>query len=446
MHIVRRIRAIGMTLMLVLGSPAIAQDVDLVITDARIVSPPLAIVEKATIVIDDGRIVDITSGPVAVTAERYIDARGRTVIPGMIDTHVHFSLSGIESPERYQAWADTEARAKLRDYATHGFTTILSTGDYWPAIQQVRDQANESAASAPRVLISGPILTPKNGHGAIDFPHCLATAYCTKQGFFREVDDVTSARAIIRELAAAGVDGIKIAHDGNPIAYPTDKPMGRFRPGVLRALIDEAHRHKLPVRVHSYPVAFAREAVELGADALVHGPGLIRVGGQDDGLPALLDLLALKKVGVSTTLGAQTYLEDAWGVARDVPFGQTDLVEYLKASPSGMASLHDAQLFQRSGVRLAFGTDIINLKWPRDAIRLEMRLLSEAGFDNATILRMATADAAAFLGLSHEIGSIEKGKAADLVLLSADPLATIEAFARIDFVVRRGTVIHEFGK
>lgn len=419
---------------------------DLVIEHARIVSPPLAVREDAGVVVRAGRIAQIVDAAAAIRAKRRVDARGRSLIPGLIDAHVHVQLAAFPDAEAYARWAQDEGRRFLADYVRHGVTTILSVGDYWPAIRSVRDRAARPGEPAPRLLVSGPILTPPGGHGTLDFPDCHALPYCRDQGFAREVDSVDSARRIVDELARDGVDGIKIANDGSPIAYPTDEPMGRFAPGVMAAIVEAAHAHRLPVRVHAYPVAFARDALEAGADALVHGPGLIRVGGSSEGLEALLDEIAQRRVGVATTLAIQGFTEDAWGVERDLPFGRTELVPYLRESGSIRMAASDARLFAEHGIELAFGTDIMAMRRPGEAVSLELARLREAGFAPATILEIATRNAARFVGRGDDLGSIEAGKLADLVLLGADPLSSPDFLSRVDLVVKEGVVVYEFGR
>jgi len=421
-----------------------AAPVDLAITGARVLSPPLPVRENVTILVDAGRIAGIVPASERFEAHERIDATGRTVVPGLIDTHVHFNMAPFESEAAYLAWVRDGAPERAREYVRHGFTTIQSVGDYWPGVLALRERLNAPGAASPRLLVTGPMITPAGGHGAIDFPPCNAVPYCDEHGWFAEVASVDDARALVARLADAGVDGIKVAHDGNEFAYPSMKPMGRFAPGVLRALVSAAHARGLRVYAHAYPIGSALEALDSGVDAMSHGPGLFRVGGKGASIEPLVARIVRDGVPVSTTLSPQGFMEDPWGVERDTSFGGTEAVPYLKQAGAMRWAGSDVAAFLRAGMVLAFGTDMIYLRHPADVIGQEFGALAEAGLDGQQLLQLATANAARFLGRERDLGSVEEGKIADLAILSLDPAVRPDFYRRVDVVIRGGELVWDF--
>lgn len=438
------LRAALMFLAVAAACARAAAPVDLAITGARVLSPPLPPREDVTVLVDGGRIAGFLPGSAPVEARRRIDARGRTVVPGLIDTHVHFNMAPLDSEAAYLAWVRDGAPARALEYVRHGFTTIQSVGDYWPGVLALRERLNAPGMPAPRLLVTGPMISPIGGHGAVDFPPCNAAPYCDEHGWFAEVGSSEDARRLVGELADAGVDGIKIAHDGNELAYPSMKPMGHFAPGVLRTLIDAAHARGLRVYVHAYPMANALEALDAGADAMAHGPGLFRVGGKGAPIEPLVARLVRDGVPVSTTLSPQGFMEDPWGVERDVSFGGTESVPWLRQAGTMRWMGADVQAFLRAGMTLAFGTDMIYLRHPADVIGLEFGALAAAGLDGLQLLQLATANAARFLGRERDLGAVEEGKIADLAILSLDPAERVDFYRRVDTVIRGGEVIWDF--
>ena len=430
-------------------------EADLAIIDASVVSPPRPVAHHQTILIAGSKIIYV--GPATeFKARRTIDASRRYVMPGMIDAHVHLSERRAFATEaEYQQWVETGLRAKLGDYLRYGFTTVLSVGDYWPIIGKVRDRVRSGEIKGPRLLISGPLVAPVNGHGIGDNPACKAAPFCARSRVM-QIATVAEARRGIKELAAGGVDGIKLslqdpltAENTSGAVDPAKADFGKvalgegagsFPPGVLEALIDEAHAHRLPVRAHTGSAKSSLQVIRAGVDALAHGPGVFDALRSDTTTDELLTEARRRNVPITTTASVSSLTTDIWGTERFALDGTTGIVPFLK-------SLAPRQLVARGlrgaldkGVVVAFGTDSIFIPRVQDAAELEFSTLFKNGLTPAEVLSTVTVNGARFLNLSDMIGSIDKGKEADLLILSGNPLELPAFLDRIDVVVKGGDI------
>ena len=410
---------------LTVGWPSLGlgDQADIVISNAKVISPPHTVIDNGTIVVIKGKITYVGPYRKEANAKRSIDAGGRAVIPGLIDTHVHLNIDPLPSQDLYERWIEQRSGELLRDYLSRGFTTIQSLGDYWPGVLELRERIQARQIAGPRLLIAGPLITPPHGHAAAYSPMCAQRPLCSKSGWYREVSDEKEARALIRELAALHVDAIKIANE--PTTSTDGKPLG-FAPGVLHALIEEAHLHDLRVYVHPASVDYAIEAIQAGADALAHGPGIEfflpnRSDTPGNALEPLVKIATDRHIPISTTIVG--------------PLGN-----YLDAQKTAVL-LRDVKLLFDRGITLGFGTDSIG---EAIASQKEFEALARSGLTPMQALQVATLNAARELGRDREIGSLEAGKRADLAIVATDPLQSIEFLDRIDLVVKDGEIVFDY--
>jgi imidazolonepropionase-like amidohydrolase len=411
---------------------------DIMIINAKVVSPPNKVQTNATIIIKGKYIDYVGVSPPKTVAKRTIDAKGKTVTPGLIDVHAHI-LAGAGSAEEYNHDMKEKLPEKLQNYLQSGITTVVSAGEYWPNFKVVVNKLKAGELTGPRVLISGPIITIENGHPG-DTEGCVHSTYCGQKWGWSIPRGEQGVRQAIRELAADKVDLIKIMYDG--------KYVNNFSVDELAAMIDETHKLGLKASVHAIPTKQAIEAIELGADILLHGPGLIRIGKNhllDDDKIVNEFITVAKKYGtpIATTISPLMVYTDYWGEKRllhtgiklsDFPEGVSHIID--KFADKAYA---DVQNFTRQGLELVFGTDTWHIP-PLISRQKEMEALRQAGLTPKQIIQIATYNAAKAIGRASDLGSIEAGKLADLLIMDGNPLARLTAFDNIEWVIQEGEV------
>ena len=225
----------------------------------------------------------------------------------------------------------------------------------------------------------------------------------------------------MREQAAAGVDVIKVVYDGSRGAKLDDE--------ILRAITDEAQRNQVPVIVHALSVDDMVRAVELGANRLVHTPLTGGVAGT-----AASRALIEASVSIATTVSPQAPVADDAEVVH-TPWGD----EYTRTTEALLQQgLSNVRQLWDDGVVVAFGTDLP--RGPREDLDFEVETLSEV-LSSKEILQALTRNAAEFMNLSAELGTLEPGKIADVLIVDGDPLADISKLANVRVVIIDGDVV-----
>lgn len=380
---------------------------DLVLTNAVLWdgtgAPPR---RGATVAIRDGRIGESAGGHDA----QVVDVGGRTVLPGLINVHVHLTLDGEPNPAQtvaQQRGARGAARVIRNAERTlrAGVTTVrdLGAGDH--GLLELRSELG------PRVLAAGRCITMTGGHG-----HFIGV----------EADGtVEVARAVRRELKA-GADVVKLIASGGVLTPGTAPGAASFSRAELAAGIEEAHKAGRRVAAHAIGTQAVKNALAAGIDTVEHGSYL------DEEAIALLRERGAALVSTLSAYHQVVAHGRAAGIAADA---------VAKAEAAIEANTRSFQAAVRAGVRVATGTDAGTPFNPHGGIALELTLMVKAGLTPARALLAATRDAAAVLGLEAEIGTVEPGKWADLVIVDGDPLATIQDIARVAAVVRAGALI-----
>ena len=385
---------------------------DILITNARIIDGLGTTLDSASLVISGGRITSISPGQLNVEASVHLDATGMTVMPGLIDTHCHLlGSSKADSAEALDRWMEENLAALFSDYLGNGFTTIMSVGDYFPAILEVRQRLEDGKIPGPRLLATG------RGFTAPDdwpLPIYLHSPWSRAQGMV-EVAEPGSARTNVRELASAGVDALKVVIDRKMV------PDAVLSDDVLAAIIDEAQAVGVSVFVHAETVDDMLNAVNHGADRLVHTPGTGSIAATE-----AARLLREESIPISTTV---SIFSAEW----DEAMGQERTAD--RAAEHAQI-LENIRHLWDEGVTVAFGTD----SPPGLDFMAEARALSNVLTPEEIIIAL-TSNAAAFLDLSDEIGTLEAGKIADVLIVDGDPLSDISDLANVEIVIKNGDVV-----
>src|SRR6266487_6708898 len=422
------------------------------------------IVQNSTIVIDGDRIAAAGHAKTisAPKGARVDDCKGKFILPGYIDTHVHFFQSGdlFTRPDaadltKVRPYADEIAWIKknlpdtFERYLRSGITSVVDVGGpFWNF--EVRKTAN-ATAKAPRVAVAGPLIS------SVSRPQLdLGDPPIVK------IDTPEQAREFVRKLAAQNPDLVKIWY-----IVDKDQPVESFRP-IVRATVEESHAHKLRVAVHATELETARAAVEEGADILVHSVTDKPVDAafvkllKDRHIILCPTLVVFERYG--RTFSHQLNLapeEKAWGnpeviASLDVTkIPQNKLPDRIKnavAKPDEAldrikktydVALPNLKTLEDADVTIAAGTDAGNIGTIHGpALFREFQLMKEAGLTPMQILQCATANAAKLFGgdTGAQIGKVEKGYFADLVVLNSNPLDDIAQASDIDTVIKNGII------
>jgi imidazolonepropionase-like amidohydrolase len=416
-------------------------------------------VEDAVVVVGDGRI--LCAGPRADCAvpddAATIDAAGAWLTPGLIDAHVHFSQTGwydarpdaVDLRDQYpypEVIADLEARPQrfFDAYLCSGVTSVFDVGGYpwsWSLRRRFQDDHR-----APRIAAAGPLLS------TVDFWLNLPG----QQQFIYMADDETVRRAV-RTHAAFETDAVKIWY----IMPPQPPDTARVQ-RLVRAAADEATARGLRLIVHATGLWEAKDAIRAGAHLLVHSVWSEPV---DD------EFIALAREGEVVYTPNNTVVEGYLHAARGTVDGSlypldcadersralvaspppADRIPQRRLTPESARAtqrrieigLQNAKRLHDAGVAIAVGTDAGNpgtLHGP--SIYREMELLQEAGLAPMDVLVAATKIGARAMGREHELGTVEEGKLADLVLLDADPTQDIANARRVRWVMKGGVKVH----
>jgi imidazolonepropionase-like amidohydrolase len=413
-------------LLVLFAGPAAAET--MVVHAGRLIADPSRPASgPSTITIVDGRIQSVTPGLTPAPAgARMIDLSNRTVLPGLIDAHVHFTSrpgeaywrEAIDSDE----WAALVGAHNALVTLRAGFTTVRDVGSPGVAGFALKRAIDEGLLQGPRMLVSGQALSTIGGHGDVSGfrPEVIAAldGHNTCTGA-----DQCAAR--VRELARLGADVIKFHATGGVLSQG-DRGLGQsFTDAEMRAIVETAHGLGLKVAAHAHADAGIAAAVRAGVDSIEHGTfasdATIRLM-REHGTTLVPTLMAFQ--GIRERLGTGVY----------TPLVESKVRMTLEVVGQAARRAHAA------GVPIVFGTDAGVYEHGRNAGEFAL-LVDQAGLSSTEALAAATTGAARLLGLENEVGRIAPGFSADLIAVDGDPLADVHRLEHVAFVMVRGRPI-----
>jgi imidazolonepropionase-like amidohydrolase len=389
-----------------------------------------------------------------------IDGTGKYLMPGMVDGHIHFFQSGglytrpdalnlgkFYSYEKDQQWIKDNHDDLMRRYLACGITTVIDVGGPF-SNYEVKKQ-NAATALAPNAYVTGPLIStyqPKN----LD----------EKDPPIIKVNNEEEARALVRKQLPYKPDFIKIWY----IVLPGQEAAKTLP--IVKAAIDESHKNNLKVAVHATEYETAKLAVQAGCDILVHSV--------DDKIldEGFLQLLKSKNITYIPTVIVMSKYNEVFTqqhrlAAHDFKYANpfmlgtlTDL-QHLDSRKAGLdykmmrgvikipskqdsIMLENLKLAVESGINVVTGTDAGNIGTQHaSSYYAELKAMRQAGLSNAQILKAATINAAKGFGKQAEIGSIEKGKWANMLILNKNPLDSLQHVNDIAYVINRGQLFRQ---
>ena len=387
----------------------------------------------STVIVDDGRIARIENGFSAPPGAIVVDQRERTVMPGMTDVHVH--LTGTSGVPWYQGFTQKysvpyEATVGLThalEMAQGGFTTVRDLGADTSAVIAIRDAVGEGRFPGPRIKVAGAPLSIIGGHAdpTTGLPPELAAAMDEAQLDPSVCTGAQECQKVVRKLAAAGVDWIKIMATGGVLDPGTRGLEQHFTDEEMKAICDMAHFMGLKVAAHAHGAKGIDAAVRAGVDSIEHGTFIDDQGVKDmkaRGTYYVATLMAFS--GVSSALGK--------GVMAPASEAKARLT--LGVWGKGL------NLAYRNGVKIALGTD--SAVAPHVDANKELALMvTKGGMSPRDALIAATKGGPDLMNLSAETGTLDPGKSADLIAVEGDPLVDPTAVQRVDYVMVKGKPI-----
>ena len=376
-----------------IGVAADLEAQDLLIRNARIVDVN-RVIERGNIVIRDGRIASIGVGATAEGLEE-IDAEGMTAMPAFIDGHRH--IIGGEASQ----WLRNQAAVSLQEFLDAGFTTLMEGGGRPPGITDLKRRVESGELVGPRIITSA----RANTNGTAD-----------------------EAREQVRAAAAAGVDIIKTSINLSEAGTERE---------VLAAMVEEAHAVDLQVMVHAVTVPAMNAAVAAGVDKLVHTP--------HDSFMTPEEAQAVADAGIenSSTIGFAVPLFDIYNNDNVPTFRDgSQWPEEILGTGSNAAGEKavNARTLWDAGVIYGYGTDTRYL--PRAALQHELRSLNLM-FSPLDLVKLMGPGSAAFVDMGDDLGTLDTGKLADIVLLGGDPLEGYWNYLDVRLTIKEGVVVSD---
>ncbi len=429
--------------------------------NARIFVGNGTVIERGAVLIRNGKIAQVFGTPPANTGELHaetVDAAGKTLMPGLIDMHVHIGSPGGVYADSSK-YADPNAgKRRLAAYLYSGITAVRSTGDWLHNSLELRKQIESGDYLGAELFAYGPLFTAKGGHPEELIKYFPSSMRETARAeFLRQPKSAAEARQQVDQLKRDGVDGIKAVLEAGNARWGL---FNRLDTGIYDAIVAQARKDNLPSATHTGSAADVKDAVEAGTNSVERGSMV-------DLIPErLFAAMKEKQIAYDPTVSVFEAIADAGtGNAESLnrsllqQVGPADLIEATRALLAkgkhenaddfkAMLEHVDQNLLTayKSGLLLITGSDAGNmLVIHGPTVQREMELWVKAGIPAAVALQAATYNAAKVLRADNRLGLIQQGRDATFVLLDGDPVQDISVTEHINSVYFRGERIDRSG-
>ena len=393
------------------------------------------LLQNGVVIVNGDTIADVGSNLPIPDGARVIDLGDATLSPGFMDAHTHLTLdySGNYNERRLQELdlnvSEQAIRATKHARATvqAGFTTVRDLGSRFVASREfvdvaLRNSINKDIVVGPRMLVATKGIGATGGHfdpmnGFRDFLFGREPDYT--DGIANGPDEIRKA---VRFEVKNGADVIKAAVSGGVLSLTDEVDTPQLTPAEMAALVDESHRLRKKVAVHCHGDQAAREAIEAGVDSIEHGSFM---------KPETLARMKNKGTFLTPTLMASEWI---MGKMNNYP-----LALQAKAKAAYLARSEMFRNALKIGIKISFGTDAA--VFPHGQNAKEFKLMVDLGMKPLDTLKSATASDAELLGIAQKVGTLEKGKLADIIAMPGDPTADITVTEHVSLVMKEGKII-----
>jgi imidazolonepropionase-like amidohydrolase len=392
--------------------------------------------DKVSILVRDSRIVAVEPGFTTPAGAEVIDLSNATVLPGLIDCHVHITQSFHKGDPIHNSMTRTDfddeidAVNNARATLLAGFTSVRDVGGSTGVTVALKRAVNAGLTPGPRLWVAGTPLGPSGGHG--DAKNGLDPALEHEGWGDNVIDSPEAARKAVRRLRREGADLIKIMPSGGVMSIGDDPKLQLMADDEIKAVIDTAHSLGMKVAAHAHGKQAIDHTLALGVDSIEHSSF------SDAESYALYKkhgayLVPTMLVGKKVYDHAKTHPED---------LNPSTAEKALSVVPVMLRNLHDAHA---AGVKIAFGTDTFGMSAHGENAQ-EFAIMVGSGMTPMEAIKAATTSAADLIGDSADIGSVQPGRYADLIAVAGDPLKDVTELERVKFVMKGGVVYKAAGQ
>ena len=388
----------------------------------------LKVLTEMSVIVEDNKIIDVQKGYINPSSnDKIIELKDKTVMPGLIDCHVH-----MEAQTSPTAFTD-QFRMNPADYAFQsvgyayttlmaGFTTVRDVGGSGVNIL-LRNAINKELIKGPRIYTAGKIISSTGGHA--DHTNGLRQDLMDIPELNNNVaDGVDACIKAVRERYKEGSDLIKITASGGVLSMEKDGSGAQFSEEEIKAIVQTAKDYGMKVAAHAHGAEAIKRAVRAGVASIEHGTFM------DDEAMTLM-----KQYGtwyVPTIIAGKSVADSA---KKPGYYPEVIAQKAIAIGPKIQATFAKAY---KAGVKIAFGTDAAvyahGKNWK------EFVYMTEAGMPVLEAIKSATVNAAELIGISDKVGDIEKDKLADIIAVDGDPTKDIQVMGKVKFVMKEGVV------